>query len=141
MKCFFVVCAILANNSFCQAEVRSTKPFKDCIFVGNNSSSVQLLFDDFNETYTRDNCYELINDNKIAQNVTFLKFSGFKFNDTQDSELKTTSGEKDLEEIANTFKELRALDISNNPTFNLEYVSSKFNNLRFLNASHNDIEY
>lgn len=137
MKWIFIVCVVLTFNLFCQAEERSTKPFKDCFFIGKNLSSVQLIFEHFNETYTRDNCFELIKDERIAQNVTFLKVSGFN-NYTYDNDLETVGG-RELESLAIKFNGVRALDISNNSFRTLRPFILNFRNLTFLNASHNEM--
>lgn len=137
MKWISIICIVLTFNLFCHAEERSTKPFKDCFFIGKNLSSVQLIFENFNETYTQDNCFELIKDERIAQNVTFLKISGF-INYTYDYDFETIGG-REVKALANKFNGVRALDISNNSFRTLRPIISNFKNLIFLNASHNEM--
>lgn len=143
----------------CQAEHQ----FKDCLFIENNSSAVQLIFEDFKEEYTHDDCFEKINDETFANNVKFLKISGSKIknirhqNLTADPNLSVLEIAKHLksvrapdhnltadlqlsvEEITKHFKGVRALDISYNRNFPNFWIMVHFKNLIFLNASHNDI--
>lgn len=128
MKCVFIVVAISTLNLLCQAE--------DCLINEDDSSAVQLIFEGFEGNHRRGDCLEKINDEAFAKNVKFLKISGFK---NRNSDKTNKKSKEDLNIIAKHFKGVRALDISYNPNIELNWVTSYFENLLFLNASHNDI--
>lgn len=88
--------------------------FKDCFFIDNNMSAVELIFDDFTGDYQKDNCSTSIADETIARNVKFIKLSGYVFGKDYDFDKKQYQGQIDVDEIAAKFPQLTALDISNN---------------------------
>lgn len=129
-------------NSLSQAEQSSALPFKDCFFIGKNLSAVQLVFEDFNEYYEKDNCSVAIEDENIANNVSFVKLSGYVFDTYYDSENKQFQGQNDLEEISNKFPKMSAFDISNNSKkliFVYLVKSFSFKDLHFINVSHSQV--
>lgn len=135
MKCIPIICALLTLFNLSGKSVECyTKPFKDCSFIGNNISSVQLIFDDFQVNYTRDACYQVIDNEEIARSVKFLKLSGLKLDRLYYHHNYSLN---DVEELGNKFSGVRALDISNNKFGSFQYISN-FRDLVFLNASHNE---
>lgn len=133
MNHIFIFSALLSFNLLSKAY---EKKFEDCFFIGNNLSSVQFIFSfDSHRNYSHNNCFEKIDDENIENNIKFAKFSDLDL-------LKRNLTKTDMEEFANKFQGIRALDISNNSLtlhkINVSAVFS-FRNLVFLNVSHNQL--